>query len=227
MTASPNQISDQEKIKELEKALRVAKRDADKKQAALDELTPTIDLSERLFKTTDDVRAWFKDQALKDMAERNLVAENRIRQRTGLSALRYTDEEWEAAVELLVEELLEDRTLNGAPEQGPLLRTLKMWNPKDRSIRQIPYEAQFNNIAGSLADGLIRYERKGFKRIEPMICPAGDCGEEGAVFSSGKDKGKFQFQGYCSQDHYDRTERRAASAVPGVTNRASVTAPNK
>jgi hypothetical protein len=215
-----------EEIRQLRKELRAAHKAAERKQAELDELKPTIDLHSRLFETTEDVYNWFEEQQLKDMAEQSLVAENRLRQRRGLSRLEYTEEEWAQAIEDVVEDLLADRVLNGAPEEGPLMRVIKMWNPADQSIREIPYEGQFNNIAGSLADGLVTYQRKGFKQIEPMLCAAGGCNQVAARQAAGKNQGRLQFAGYCSQDHFDRTEKRNNAELPGVVNRTSVTAPN-
>lgn len=214
---------DKTKVKELQKQLRKARKTIDKQQAEIDDLSPTIDIRSRLFKTGDDVKKYYGDQKLRDLAEAQLVDENRIRRRSDLSPIRYTEEEWEAAVELVVEELLSDRAI-GAPEDGPLMRTLKMWNPKDDSIRQIPYEGQINNVAGSLADGVILYERKGFKRLDPFLCPAGNCDEEADIVSKGKDKGKWRWDGYCSEDHFLRTEKRNQAELPGVVNRASVSA---
>ena len=215
-----------DEIAELKKQLTAARTTIDDQQKHIDEASVTVDISERLFRTTSDVHKYFDDQHLRDLAEATLSDENRERRRRDLSPLTFTDEEWEAAIETQVEELLADRTLNGAREEGPLLRTLKMYNPKDKSIRQIPYEGQFNNIAGSLSDGLIRYERKGFKRVEPFICPAGDCNEEAAVVRSGKNEGTWRFSGYCSDDHFQRTELRAVGDLPGVVNRAAVSAPS-
>ena len=212
------------KVKDLQKQLRAAHKEIKSQQAELDEMSPTVDIRSRLFKKAEDVHEYFGKQKLRDLAEGQLADENRIRRRSDLSPIRYTDDEWEAAVEGVVEELLEDSVVNGAPTEGPLDRKLKMWNPKDDSIRQVPYEGQVNNVAGSLADGLILYERKGFKRLEPFLCPAGDCFEEADIIGKGKDKGKWRYEGYCSEDHFMRTERRNSAALPGISDRASVAA---
>ena len=211
--------SEHDQIVELRQQLKSANKALEEKQRLLNEASPTVDISHRLFRNVEDVYEYFDEQKLRDLAESTLVGENRIRQRTGLSPLRFEDDEWEAAIEQVAEELLADRALNGAKEEGPLTRTLKMYNPKDDSIRQIPYEGQFNNVAGSLADGLIIYERKGFKRVDPFICPSMDCGFEAVIITSGKEKGKWRYNGYCSEDHFNRTEKRNLADVPGLDAR--------
>lgn len=211
-----------DEIAELKRRLNAAKDTIDDQRKKIDETSTTVDIRNRLFRSTGDVHEYFDTQYLRDLAEATLGTENRERRRRDLSPLKFDEEEWEAAIEEVVEDLLADRTLNGAKTEGPLLRTLKMYNPKDDTIRQIPYEGQFNNIAGSLADGLILYERKGFKRVSPFVCPSGDCNEEAALIGSGKNQGKWRFEGYCSDDHFQRTEKRNIGNLPGVVNRPTV-----
>lgn len=181
-------------------------RESDRKE--LEALRPTINIADRLFTTTADVRSYFGGKRIAELVKMRLAAENKRLNRQGFDRLDYSADELDALTETVLQGFLDDRELTTPPAEGWLTRTLKMVAP-DGSLRQIPYEGQINNVAGSLADGLLVYEKKGFKRTEPMLCPSQDCWVEAAVGAAGKGKGKLAFVGYCSEDHFKRTERGA------------------
>lgn len=207
-------------VKELRDELRKAELTIKKQQVEIDMLSPTVDASRWIWETPEDVKAFFTEQQLKDIAEASFKEVNRERVRNGYQPITYSDEEWAEGVDQAIEDLLTDAAA-GPPEVGPLARTLKMVNPKNGNLVQIPFEGQVNNIAGSLNDGLFRYEQKGFKRTKPMFCPSADCWQT-AASGTGSKKGSYLFDGYCSQDHFNRTERRDNADLPGVTSRNEI-----
>jgi hypothetical protein len=197
--------------------LREAAKVIEKQKAELEANKPTVNIRHHLFETIEDVKAFYPEKQLRDMALAEIASINKTRMKQGYDPIRPDKEELAELITETMEDLLADRKVNGAPEEGPLLRTLKMVAP-DGSLRQIPYEGQFNNIAGSLEDGYRKYTKKGFKRTEPMLCPAGGCWEVSA-----EENGEMVHTGYCSVDHFGRTEAGVgAPVVPGVTTRGSI-----
>lgn len=178
-------------------------------QTQIEALKPTRDVSDRVFTDPDDVVAFHGEERIEGMVADRIARQNRQRVREGLDRLPTSGKagkELRTEIrETLIKELLEDRQKVRPPDEGWLDRTLKMVKP-DGALVQIPYEVQINNVAGSLADGYVRYERKGFKRTEPMMCPSKDCNE----FAAQGADGKWAFHGYCTEDHFKRTERGAA-----------------
>ena len=70
------------------------------------------------------------------------------------------------------------------------------------TIEQIPMEGQINNGAGSLADGIVRYTRKGFKLTDPFLCPRAGCFQPAA----NNEFNEWAFDGYCTELHHDEVE---------------------
>lgn len=191
-----------------------------KLRVEIEEAKPTRDASAWLFETIEDVKAFYPMKHLRDLAQAELAAVNKVRMKEGYDRIQFTEEDFESSIDEILEGLLADRKM-GAREEGPLMRTLKMFAP-DGSLRQIPYEGQINNIAGSLEDGYRKYTKKNFKRTEPLFCPAQDCWEVAA-----QEEGTMLFTGYCSQDHFNRTEAGAgAPEVPGVTTTGAISGRN-
>ena len=216
-TASAETADSTEDAEVLREQLRAAAKVIEAQKAELEANRPTVNISHYLFETIEDVKAFYPEKHLRDTAMAEIAAINKQRMREGYDPIRPKKSEMAGLIEEVMADLLADRKVNGALEEGPLLRTLKMVAP-DGSLRQIPYEGQFNNIAGSLEDGYRKYTKKGFKRTQPMLCPAGGCWEVSA-----SEDGEMVFTGYCSQDHFNRTEAGVgAAAVPGVTTRGSI-----
>lgn len=179
----------------------------------VNELSPTVDIRAMLFRTTKDVEDYFGPKKIDEMVKTRIAAERKAQSRQGFERKDYTPEDVAEIKAALLDSIVDDRVQSTPPDDGWITRTLKM--VFEGSLRQVIYEGQVNNTAGSLADGLLVYERKGFKRTEPMLCPAQDCWEEAAVATSGKNKGVALYVGYCSEDHYRRTEK-GAPPVPGA-----------
>lgn len=191
----------------------IRERDEFKEEA--DQNRPTRDTRHFQMTTPEDVFARFGKEKIYDLAQLERVKQNRERSKNGHFPLPELEgEQLERAVNATVADLLGDKERTRPPVEGPLNRVLKMVDKKG-NLRQIPYEPQINNMAGSLADGYERYRQKGFKMPDPMWCATQDCSE----FALVNEAGEFAFKGYCSQDHMNRTEREKDQPVPGVTNR--------
>lgn len=186
-------------------ALRAELAEAKQSLAAKEEearrLDPTADVSGYLYTTREQVIEFLGADKIAAVVEDRIATENKARTRQGYDRLTYTPGEKAKMRDELIDELLADRDAATPPVEGHLSRSIKMVAP-DGSLRQIPYEGQINNVAGSLADGYVRYEKKGYKRTRPNLCPTTDCYRPAVV-----ENGSFSFFGYCSRDHYLRTER--------------------
>lgn len=195
------------RVEELEAELKEAVERAEKAEAEAEQYRPTADVSGFFMEDAEDVRARFGKQKLEDIAHMELAQINRHRAKQNLPMVKLTGNEKKQAVEKVVQELLEDRKKEGPKQNGPIPKTLKMVKP-DGTLVQLPYEAQINNLAGSLEDAVARYRNKGYKLTDPTLCPAQNCYEEAAM-----DNGKFAYGAYCSQDHQRRTEQMQGTPV--------------
>lgn len=183
----------------------------------IDALRPERNVVEFLFNTPADVIAFFGEDGVNDRVRHEIAIENKKRTQDGFDRIVYDDALFAEKRAEYINGLLQDRANSQPPRDGWLDRTLKMYKPADPKKRpgppqlvQIPYEGQINNVAGSLADGYVRYEKKGYKRTDPMLCPSKDCWQE----SARDDAGEWVYHGYCSQDHFERTEK---GQVDGLT----------
>jgi len=83
------------------------------------------------------------------------------------------------------------------------------------TIEQIPMENQINNMAGSLADGIIRYTRKGFKLTDPFLCPRAGCFKPAAS----DEMKRWKYDGYCTEIHRAEVEGEQKSPTSGLQTR--------
>jgi hypothetical protein len=79
-------------------------------------------------------------------------------------------------------------------------------------------ENQINNMAGSLADGIIRYTRKGFKLTDPFLCPRAGCYRPAAS----DEFNRWRYDGYCSETHRAQVEGGEASPTAGLNTKDSI-----
>lgn len=189
---------------------------------------PTVDITDRLFETTDDVAERFNYQDLKDIAGAEIAQINLERLKRGHLPIDYDEAEWETEIDRVKLDLIADRT-RWVAEQGAAARVLKMVKPvKDRcdhqpcykhgSLVQIPVENQINNQAGSLSDGTQRYKDKGYKLCRPFLCAMVECWEPAKISD-----GKFLYAGYCTEAHRARVEgNQGAAVVSNVITRTNV-----
>jgi hypothetical protein len=79
-------------------------------------------------------------------------------------------------------------------------------------------ENQINNMAGSLADGIVRYTRKGFKLTDPFLCPRAGCFKP-----AGMDEMKrWLYDGYCTDKHRAEVEGDQTPSTVGLNVRDTV-----
>lgn len=197
--------ADDARLTDLEGQLKEALSRAEKAEAEAEEFKPTRDVSSYFMETEKDVVGRFGWQKLQDLALNELATVNRRRAQENLPPIQHTsEEEKEKAIQRIITDLLADRNAEGPPSDGPIPKTLKMVKP-DGMLVQLPYEAQINNLAGSLEDAIARYRNKGYKLAVDgdgrTLCPSQNCYNPAVV-----DGGRNTFGGYCSADHQQRTE---------------------
>lgn len=181
---------------------------AEAAEAEADEFRPTKDIKEFLMETAEDVKVRFGEQKLRDLAETEIRDLNQKRTKEGYTRIKWEPAEWDEAVDRAILELLSDRVREAPPIEGPLMKTLKMVKP-DGTLIQVPYEAQINNLAGSLEDAIARYRKKGYKLTDPLLCPSQNCYEISTLDSDGT----YLHGAYCTADHRRRTEQLQRGAV--------------
>lgn len=216
---------DQDVARRMESRILELERELAAERANVERLRPDVDVENWLFTSVDDVIGFYGEDHLREVAMNDIAAINKERARRGhppmdqeqmanlLSPQRIADE---------ARKILADRR-NAVPSAPALLnRMVKMVAPvkdgcafddngnpmpcyKHGSIRCIPFEAQINNMRGSLYDATQRYLNKGFKLTRPYLCMGGECSEPAAVDA----RGKFVHNGYCSEDHRRRTSAEA------------------
>lgn len=146
-------------------------------------------------------------ERLEELAQSKLAKENKRRQKEGLPPLWADNKrDYQNRVEELIREEADDivksqsKWIDTDPSKLKRSRSLKMVKP-DGTMVQIPVEPQVNNGAGSLADPIEKYKRKGYKMTSPPRCPLYDCWRPSAV-----EHGHFTYGGYCSQVHHQVME---------------------
>ena len=209
---SAQEVEYQQRIAELEEQLAEAERKAA-------EYRPTHE--HRIYQSVDQVRAYFGEDRLQEIAALRLAQINRGRMTRGLPTFNYEDrpELYEQEIKAVLTEMLARRTQFVNPQQS--LRVVKMaLKGKDGewSLRQIPVEVQISNEAGQSGAAMWKARDKGFKLVMPYLCQRLDCWREATV---GPD-GKFAHHGYCGPEHEAMDPYLNKRPVAGVTtSRAS------
>lgn len=156
------------------------------------------------------------DKYWTNRAETKFANDNMNRAKQGLP--QFNINEHPEILDELVEELKEEmrqarsRPLSTVDEYRKVPRRIKMvidrgGNP---TIEQLPLEPQVNNMAGSMADGILRYTVKGFKMTSPILCTREGCYEPAALTP----QGGLQFENaYCTAYHESEVEGTSAAFV--------------
>lgn len=186
------------------------------------------------FETAADVEAHYGADHMRFIAEVRLATENKRRQKEGLPPLWVNTDQYEQMVAgesaSAAQEMVADQTRwTSAVAKGEhtKLRTFKMVKPADASRDtcseqpcykhgsswQVPVEDQINNGAGSLADPIERYKRRGHKAMTPLRCHLVDCWTPAAV----SEQGDMLWRGYCSKLHHDYIEGNVSHSEPVPT----------
>lgn len=173
----------------------------------VEQFKPTADIRHLLFTDTEKVAAYYTHQELADMVYESLGKLNMDRRQRGLDPLRFDDDELEAKIEEKKRQIVAAFTRPPTNRPG---RVIVMYDPHTDTLRTVPVESQINNMAGSLADGVVRYQRKGWKFTDPKLCSRKGCRAETALTADGK----WAFEGYCSAEHRDQVERGRRGAAP-------------
>lgn len=202
---------------------RLAKMEAENRRL-LDEnkqLKPTVDIGDYV---TDRVK-WITDNSPEgedywlNRAEASFKKENMQRAKDGLPVFNIADHP--ELLDNLIAEIKTKEAINNAKEPNePAYRRVKLLIMRNGmpTIEQIPMEAQVNNMAGSLADGIIRYTRKGFKLTDPFLCPRAGCFRP----AQNDELGRWLYDGYCTDRHRTEVEGKDKSPTVGLQTKDTV-----
>lgn len=212
------QVKEAQRIAELEAKLREAEERLAQQDAELDKHRPTFEL--KVYETPEQVREFFGEEKLQEIAGLNLADQSKARVKRGLPPLSYESnpEMIEKEISGTLKEMLTRRTK--WIDRTKRCRVVKMAarNPDGtwRAV-QVPVEVQLNNEAGQSGAAIWKQRDKGRKLIMPYLCQYMDCWREAAV---GPD-GKFVYSGYCSPECMSYDPYLQKAMVPGVaTSRA-------
>jgi transposase-like protein len=184
-------------------------------------LKPTVDISAML----GDRVKWLTDNSPEgekywlNRAEASFKKENRQRAKDGLPV--FSVKEHPELLDELIVELKTKEAMAGAQEPTePPSRRVKLLIMRHGMpvIEQIPMESQVNNMAGSLADGIIRYTRKGFKLTDPFLCPRAGCFKP----AQNDDLGRWMYDGYCTDRHRAEVEGVNDSPTVGLQTKDTI-----
>ncbi|MFC1740189.1 hypothetical protein ACFL0N_01760 [Pseudomonadota bacterium] len=194
---------------------RIAALEAENKRLAdeAERLKPTRDVTEMIenrvdwltTNTPEGERYWM------NRAEAEYKKTNKERAKEGLPIFDIKDHP-EILEDLMVELKTKEEMAKNKVATGPASRKVKLYIERNGmpTIEQIPMESQINNMGGSLADGIVRYTRKGFKMTDPFLCPRANC-----FRPAGTDElGRWEYDGYCTERH--RTEVEGPDQGPTV-----------
>ena len=173
---------------------------------------PTVDVSLYL---SDPVR-WIEETTPEgtdywvNRAEDEYASDNVERYKSGKPQLNINENPDLLArkIQEIKDKVVAQRELE--PTDAPS-RTIKLVIDRNgyTTIEQLPYEAQINNVGGSLGDGLIKYTEKGFKIPDPFLCPRKGCYREAAKDGGGH----WLYASYCSEKHRFEVEGDARSPL--------------
>jgi hypothetical protein len=190
-------------------------------EAENDRLSPTRDIHEML----KDRVQWLTDNSPEgerywlNRAEAEFKSENLDRAKQGLPTFDVKDHP-EILDDLIVQlKTKEAMGQTGEPGDVPT-RRVKLFIIRNGmpTIEPIPMENQINNMAGSLADGIVRYTRKGFKLTDPFLCPRAGCYRPAAS----DEAARWLYDGYCTDKHRVEVEGEQESPTVGLNVRDTV-----
>lgn len=175
----------------------------------VEQYKPTANIRHLLFYDVETVAAYYTRQELADMVYEDMARQNMDRRQRGLDPIRFDDDELDDRIEEKKRQIVAAFTRPPTNRPG---RVITMYDPKTDTLRSVPVESQINNMAGSLADGVVRYQNKGWKYTDPFICARKGCRREAALNGDGE----WAFEGYCSGEHRDQVESAHRSSAPAA-----------
>jgi hypothetical protein len=149
-------------------------------------------------------------------AEAKFKADNILRSKEGLVPFNIHDhpEILDELIEGLKEEMRQSRSrpLSTVDEYRKVPRRIKMVLVRNGvpTISQLPLEPQVNNMAGSMADGILRYTVKGWKMTSPILCTREGCYAPALLNAAGALDPE---NAYCSGFHEKEVEGTSAAFV--------------
>lgn len=201
---------------EAELRARVAELEAEleEKSKQVDKYKPTRALGDMF----NDRVKWLTDHSPEgekywiNRAEAEFKKENMDRAKQGLPTFDIKQHP-ELLDDLIVQLKTKEAMARDKVADEPPTRRIKMFIERNGmpTIEQIPFEQQINNTKGSLADGVVRYTRKGFKLTDPFLCPRAGCFKPAGV----DEFQRWLHDGYCSETHRQEVEgdKRGQSMV--------------
>ena len=202
---------------------RIAELEAENAHLAAEteRLKPTVDVSDML----EDRVAWLTENSpegeayWRNRAEAQFKSENRQRAKDGLPVFNISDHP-DILDDLIVELKTKEEMAKHQQPTTPPSRKVKLFIMRNGmpTIEQIPMESQINNMSGSLADGIVRYTRKGFKLTEPFLCPRDGCFRPAAS----DELGRWAYDGYCTARHRIEVEGEEESATVGLQTKDTI-----
>jgi hypothetical protein len=186
-----------------------------------EELKPTRDIHLML----EDRVQWLTDNSPEgerywlNRAEAKFKKENITRAKEGLPGFDIKDHP--DILDDLIVELKTKEAMGRVGEPGDVpTRRVKLFIMRNGmpTIEPIPMENQINNMAGSLADGIVRYTRKGFKLTDPFLCPRAGCYKPAGI----DEAKRWLYDGYCTDKHRVEVEGDKQSPTVGLNVRDTV-----
>lgn len=214
--------SNEEEVNELRARIVAIEAEKAEMREEMEKLRPDVDITAIMYETEEDFERVFDEQYWRDRAQREYASINKQRRIEGLDIIKVEEAEMQETISRIKQEELAGRR---RPADGPADKRIKMVKPnQDGSyfpphVVSLPYESQVNNVAGSLADGLVIYTTKGYKLTRPFLCPRRKCFRPAAVDLDGN----WAFDGYCTQEHRIEVEKpQNANPMQGVTVRDAI-----
>jgi len=200
---------------DLERQVAELKAELERVKKERDQFQPFREVP--VYTTPEEAIEVFGIDHLREIAEEALAKEERRLRERGRRPRWETDPDgYEKEIARLIDEIASEaveRVTKWVPDDISKIipqRTIKLVAPNGNMV-QIPIEAQINNGAGSMADPIERYKRKGFKLATPVRCALRDCWTPAAV--SG---GKLTYAGYCSETHRQVKEGNTLRRADGA-----------
>jgi hypothetical protein len=216
---APVYVPDESSQAEIDRLTLEVQRLRDQNAALIgqvDEMSPTRDISLML---QDPIR-WIAetspegDSYWRSRAEATFAKENTDRAKQGLPPFNLNDhpDMLDDIIARLQQEMLDarNRPIEDLPAKSIKMLIVRNGVP---TIEQIPYEPTINNMNGSLADPIVRYQRKGFKMTAPLLCLRRGC----FAAASLDEFGRFSENGYCGSTHRREIEGASVDADRATT----------
>lgn len=199
---------------DLQRRIAVLEAELAKAQQEVEDYRPTR--IHHLYTTPDEVRRFFGEDKMREVAALRLAGTNRERLARGLPTIDYekNPELYEGEIAAVTRELLERRTKFVNPESN--LRTVKMMRKMADGtwmLYQVGVEFQLSNEEGQQGTALWKQRDKGAKLVSPYLCQTNNCWMEAAVGPGGA----FLYHGYCTPEHETTDPYLNKRGIVGVT----------